>query len=99
MNTTISKNQSPNPVKSPGAQRVAAHRQKKKDEGLVPVQIYVPINLANRIKESGSFMAWLKQYEWLSKDAAKILHEKIALADKFSRLPSWKKWLINLCVN
>jgi len=53
--------------RSANAKRVAKHRQHKKEQGIV--QIEVPIAIAEAIKAAGSFDAWISTFQpKLSKD-------------------------------
>jgi len=80
--------------RSSGAERVARHRQKKKDKGLVEVD--VPIHIAEEIKRTGSFEAWSKQFTWVRREKVKHINQAIETAKKVYKLPKWIRWLLDL---
>lgn len=81
--------------RSTGAERVAKHRQQKKERGLVPID--VPVSVAQEIKAAGSFEEWIKKkYESYSEEKIRRIKEAIGVANKVNRLPRWKRWIIGL---
>lgn len=47
--------------RSANARRVAKHRQRKKGDGIV--QVDLPISVALEIKAAGSYDAWIKKFQ------------------------------------
>lgn len=81
--------------RSASAARVAKHRQQKKEQGLVPID--VPVSVAQEIKAEGSFEVWVKKkYEPYSKEKIRGIKRAIEIANKVYRLPPWKRWIIGL---
>lgn len=81
--------------RSAGSKRVAKHRQQKKEQGLVPID--VPVSVAQEIKAAGSFEEWIKKkYESYSEEKIRRIKEAIGVANKVYKLPRWKRWIIGL---
>lgn len=81
--------------RSASAARVAKHRQQKKEQGLVPID--VPVSVAQEIKAAGSFEAWVKKkLEPYSEERTRLIKHAFEVANKMYRLPRWKRWIIGL---
>lgn len=80
--------------RSSGAERVARHRARKKEKGLV--QIDIPTPVADEIKAAGSFATWMKQFRRYSPEQIKIINESIQIAHRARRLHPWLRWLLDL---
>lgn len=80
--------------RSAGADRVARHRQQKKEKGII--QVDLPISVAEEIKAAGSFDAWMKQFQRLSSEKIRKINLAIQVANKVSRLHPWLRWILNL---
>lgn len=80
--------------RSNGAERAARHRKKKKESGLISVDI--PSEFAGIIKAAGSFEAWFEQYKSYPPEKIKKILEAIEIAKKVNKLPKWKLWLCKL---
>lgn len=80
--------------KSANAKRVERHRQRKKEKGLVAVDL--PQSVADEIKAAGSFKEWIKQFQRIPPDKVKIINQYIHLAMKVQSLPSWIRWILDL---
>ena len=80
--------------RSSGAERVAKHRQQKKEKGLVPVDI--PGAVAEEIKAAGSFDIWIMQFQRTTPEKTKMINESIRMFYRVNRLHPWLRWLLNL---
>ncbi|MDP1633284.1 MAG: hypothetical protein Q8K61_04985 [Gallionella sp.] len=80
--------------RSAGAERVAKHRQQKKDKGMV--QFDLPFSAVEEIKAAGSFDAWLNQFQRITPEKITIINQKIRIANKVSKLPRWLRWILHL---
>lgn len=80
--------------KSANAKRVERYRQRKKEKGLIAVDL--PLSVAEEIKAAGSFEGWMKQFHRISPDKVKDINQHIHLAWKVYSLPSWIRWLLDL---
>ena len=79
---------------SNGAARVAKLRQKKKENGIV--QVDLPISVAQEIKAAGSFEAWCEKFKPYSEEKIRKIKLAIEIANKVYQLPKWKRWIIGL---
>lgn len=80
--------------RSPGAERVAKHRQQKKANGIV--QIGIPFAVAEEIKAAGSFEVWVKQYQRLPSKKIDEINRAIRIAQKVSALHPWLRRILGL---
>lgn len=74
--------------KSQNAERVARHRQKKKEQGLVLVE--VSQLAAEAFKEAGSFEEWYKKH-WIQSDLLIRYRTSLKFVEKFPRFI--QKWI------
>ncbi len=96
MKTTAFIRHKPASERSAGAARVAKHRAKKKDQGIV--QIDVPVSLATTIKSTSSVEAlatFLSDPMSTTTDLKEVTR-LASLGRKVERLPSWIRWLMKL---
>lgn len=82
--------------RSTGAARVAKHRAKKKEQGIV--QIDVPVSLAAAIKSAGSIdaLAKLLSDPMCSTIGLNEVTRLATLGLKVEHLPSWLRWFMKL---
>lgn len=94
--TTAYIHQKPASERSAGAARVAKHRAKKKDKGIV--QIDVPVSLAASIKSAGSVdaLAKLLSDPMCSTTGLNEVTRLAILGRKVEQLPSWIRWFMKL---
>lgn len=78
--------------RSAGAVRVARHREKKKEQGLVKIE--VPASFADAIKKAGSFEAWERQYLHIPAVYAPKVRLAVNFALRFQKLHKWKRWIV-----
>ena len=88
----------PKPVseRSAGAARVAKHRTRKKEQGIV--QIDVPASIADAIKAAGSVdaLAKLLSDPMCSTTGLMEVTRLAKLGRKVEQLPSWVRWFMKL---
>ncbi len=77
-----------------GAERVAKHRQKKKAQGLV--QVDLPVSIADEIKASGSFADWFNQFRRLSSQESTEINQAIEIANRIAKFPRWLRRLLDV---
>ena len=81
-------------TRSDSADRVAMHRQRKREQGLV--QVDVPAEMAKRFKAAGSFMKWREQYALVPLDQVPMVRESISIARRVKTLPKWIRFLLKI---
>ena len=77
-----------------GAERVAKHRQQKKDSGLV--QVDVPILFAEEIKTAGSFEVWKKDLYHVPQQRLISINLALATYRKVAKLHPWLRYILGL---
>lgn len=77
---------------SDNAARVAKLRKKKKENGIV--QVDLPIGVAQEIKAAGSFEKWSEKFKPYSEEKIRKIKQDIEIANRVYQLPKWKRWLI-----
>jgi len=80
--------------RSTGAERVARHRQQKKEKGIV--QVDLPVSVAEEIKAAGSFDAWMKRFQTLPDEKIRKIRLAIKIATKVEKLHPWLRWILDL---
>ena len=80
--------------RSAGAERVARHRQQKKEKGIV--QVDLPVSVAEEIEAAGSFDAWIKQFQRLPSEKISKINQAIEIAKKVSKIHPWLRWMLGL---
>ena len=78
---------------SDGAKRTAQYRQRKKERGIV--QVDVPAAILEEIKVAGSFESWMNQFHRIPPDQF-MINRKIKIADKVLKFPRWLRRLLRL---